>query len=64
MESSSRLKMSKDQPVQPRDSQMAVSWAKGRKEIRVLWEEHPPRILAREWRMCEFPVWCQLCCPW
>ena len=31
-----RLKVSKDQPVQPRDSQTAVSWAKGRKEMRVL----------------------------
>lgn len=48
MLSRSRLKVSKDQPVQPRDSQMAVSWAKGRKEMRVLWEEQPPRTLARE----------------
>ena len=56
--------MSKDQPVQPRDSQMAVSWAKGRKEMRVLWEEQPPRTLARECRMCEFPVRYQSSCSW
>lgn len=41
---------------------MAVSWAKGRKDIRVLWEEQPPRTLARECLMCELPVCLWISC--
>ncbi len=54
--SNRRVKSSKDQFLQPRDSQTLQSYSKGRNEIKVLWEEHPPRTLARECRMCEFPI--------
>lgn len=45
----------KSQPLHPKLSHIFKSYSKGLKEIRVLWEEQPPRTLALECRICELP---------
>ena len=54
------MKVSNDQPLQPRDSQILQSYSNGLKEMRVLWEEQPPSTFALECLMFEFPFGCSV----
>jgi hypothetical protein len=53
-----RIMVLKFHPLQPMLSHTWQSYSNGLKDIRVLWDEQPPRTFARECLICEFPEPC------